>query len=147
MWECILFRNGVFPPNTVRIPQLFAVGSTVSVRVFSTQFHGPCLRKDLKKKRLFYIHCISFFLSVLFDCKYTCTCRSLSKLITRYNLISSMYMYLSNDFYNSPLLCTKPFFERKLIWSKSGHYLAVLLTRETCSTCRFGKENAVPRVL
>lgn len=30
------------------------------------------------------------FLSVSFDCKYTCTCRSLSKLITRYNLMSSI---------------------------------------------------------
>lgn len=47
-------------------------------------------KERFKKKSLFYIHCISFFLSVLFDCKYTCTCRSLSKLITRYNLMSSI---------------------------------------------------------
>lgn len=146
MWECILVRNGVFPPNTVRIPQLFTVGSTVSVRVFPTQFHCPCLRKDLKKTSVLYSLYINF-LSVLFDCKYTYTYRSLSKLITRYNLISSMYRFLCNDFYNSPLLCAKPFFERKLLWSKSGHNLAVLLTRETCSTCRFGNENPVPRVL
>lgn len=48
-------------------------------------------KERFEKKNVCFIFTVyHFFLSVLFDCKYTCTCRSLSKLITRYNLMSSI---------------------------------------------------------
>ena len=55
MRESISFRNGVFPPDEIRISQFLAVGFTVTVRVLPAKLNSPSL-KGGKYKGIFYIN-------------------------------------------------------------------------------------------
>ena len=55
MRESISFRNGVFPPDAIRISQFLAVGFTVTVRVLPAKLNSPGL-KGGQYKDIFYIN-------------------------------------------------------------------------------------------
>ena len=57
MRESISFRNGIFPPDAIRISQFFAVGFTVTVRVLPAKLNSPGLKGGKYKGTcIFYIN-------------------------------------------------------------------------------------------
>ena len=64
MRESISFRNGIFPPDAIRISQLLAVGFTVAVRVLPAKLNCPCLKAE-KYKAIFYINVYIYIYSRL----------------------------------------------------------------------------------